>query len=120
MSETPSQVLEICAHFGGLQAARTEMMGLFVYDLGPIDEEKVRRKLYQKVFETSLVVDPRPFIQSCFDDATGELGRNPVSIRFSLSMEMSRLTRARLPKPSRESKSSDAKVDMEIFVSLFS
>lgn len=35
------QVLEICAHFGGLQAARTEMMGLFVYDLGPIDEEKV-------------------------------------------------------------------------------
>ncbi|CAM9621060.1 unnamed protein product, partial [Scytosiphon promiscuus] len=33
-------VLEICAHFGGLQAARTEMMGLFVYDLGPIDEEK--------------------------------------------------------------------------------
>lgn len=36
------QVLEICAHFGGLQAARTEMMGLFVYDLGPIDEEKAR------------------------------------------------------------------------------
>lgn len=35
------QVLEICAHFGGLQAARTEMMGLFVYDLGPIDEDKV-------------------------------------------------------------------------------
>ncbi|CAN0435393.1 unnamed protein product, partial [Discosporangium mesarthrocarpum] len=35
------KVLEICAHFGGLQAARTEMMGLFVYDLGPIDEEKV-------------------------------------------------------------------------------
>lgn len=39
--KTPRQVLEICAHFGGLQAARTEMMGLFVYDLGPIDEEKV-------------------------------------------------------------------------------
>lgn len=39
------KVLEICAHFGGLQAARTEMMGLFVYDLGPIDEEKVRSVL---------------------------------------------------------------------------
>jgi hypothetical protein len=35
----PHQVLEICAHFGGLQAARTDMMGLFVYDLGPIDDE---------------------------------------------------------------------------------
>ncbi|KAG5177395.1 myosin I, high molecular weight-Acanthamoeba sp [Tribonema minus] len=33
------KVLEICAHFGGLQAARTDIMGMFVYDLGPIDEE---------------------------------------------------------------------------------
>ena len=57
MTETPPQVLEICAHFGGLQAARTEMMGLFVYDLGPIDEEKVRREFCQKIIETQFVVD---------------------------------------------------------------
>lgn len=36
-----NKVLEICAHFGGVQAAKAEMMGLFVYDLGPIDEEKM-------------------------------------------------------------------------------
>jgi myosin-7 len=33
------KVLEICAHFGGLQSARTDVMGLFVYDLGPIGED---------------------------------------------------------------------------------
>jgi hypothetical protein len=33
------QVLEICAHFGGLQAARTDTMGLFVSDIGLIDDE---------------------------------------------------------------------------------
>jgi hypothetical protein len=33
------QVLEICAHFGGLQTPRTDIMGLFVYDLGPIDDD---------------------------------------------------------------------------------
>jgi myosin heavy subunit len=37
------KVLEICAHFGGLQSARTDIMGLFVYDLGPIDEEAAER-----------------------------------------------------------------------------
>lgn len=53
---TPSQVLEICAHFGGLQAARTEMMGLFVYDLGPIDEDKVCRgyTLFAYIYVLSL------------------------------------------------------------------
>lgn len=47
-----TQVLEICAHFGGLQAARTEMMGLFVYDLGPIDEEKARKIILIFFFST--------------------------------------------------------------------
>ncbi len=36
-------VLEICAHFGGLQSARTDIMGLFVYDLGPINDEAAER-----------------------------------------------------------------------------
>ncbi|CAM9453888.1 unnamed protein product, partial [Chrysoparadoxa australica] len=35
------KVLEICAHFGGLQSARTDMMGLFVYDLGNIEESEL-------------------------------------------------------------------------------
>ena len=49
---TAFQVLEICAHFGGLQAARTEMMGLFVYDLGPIDEEKVKGEIRDTIRDT--------------------------------------------------------------------
>lgn len=40
------QILEICAHFLGLQAAHTEMMGMFVYDLGPVEEEKARENIY--------------------------------------------------------------------------
>ena len=32
-------------------------------------------------------------------DAAAELGRNPVSTRFSLSMEMSRLTRDGMAEP---------------------
>ena len=54
-------------------------------------------------------------------DAVAELGRNPASTRFSLSMEMmSRLTRdGTLPKQSRETKFSGANGDREEFVSLF-
>ncbi len=36
-------VLEICAHFGGLQNPRTDIMGMFVYDLGPINDEAAER-----------------------------------------------------------------------------
>ena len=51
-------------------------------------------------------------------DAAAELGRNPVSKhhRFRLSMEMSRLTRDGLPKPSRETKFSGTNADKEIFI----
>ena len=42
---------------------------------------------------------------------------NPlVSTRFSLSIEMSRLTRDGLPNPSRETKFSGAKGDRETFI----
>ena len=46
-------------------------------------------------------------------DAAAELGKNPVSTRFSLSMEMSRLVRTGLPNPSRETKFSGANADRE-------
>ncbi len=36
-------VLEICAHFGGLKNPRTDIMGIFVYDLGPISDEAAER-----------------------------------------------------------------------------
>ena len=48
-------------------------------------------------------------------DVAAELGRNPVSTRFSLSMEMSRLTRNGTAETvSRESKFSGANKDREI------
>ena len=50
-------------------------------------------------------------------DAAAELGRNPVSTRFSLNMEMSRQTRTELlPKPSRETKFSGTNTDRGIFI----
>ena len=52
-------------------------------------------------------------------DAAAELGENPVSkhnYRFSLSMEMSRLTREGTAEPSRETKLSGANADREIFI----
>ena len=50
-------------------------------------------------------------------DAAAELGRNPVSSTiFSVSMEMSKLTRAGLPNPSRETKFSSANADREIYI----
>ena len=48
-------------------------------------------------------------------DAAVELGRNPVSKhRFSLSMEMSRLTRDGTAEPARETKLSGANEDRDI------
>ena len=52
-------------------------------------------------------------------DAAAELGRNPVSkhqIRFSLSKEVSRLTRDGAVDPSRETKFSGANADRKIFI----
>ena len=50
-----------------------------------------------------------------YTDAAAEIGRNSVSTRFSLSMEMSRLTRDGTAKPvSRETKFSGANGDREI------
>ena len=53
-------------------------------------------------------------------DATTEIGRNPVSKhKFSLVMEMSRLSRGGTVKPvspSRETKVSDASGDREILI----
>ena len=53
-------------------------------------------------------------------DAAAELGRNPVSNGFSLSMDMSRVTRdGTLPNPSRETKLSGANADREIIIFIF-
>ena len=47
--------------------------------------------------------------------ASAELGRNPVSTRFSLSMEMSRLTRDGTAEPVSRDQISGANADRDFF-----